>query len=46
VLETNVTEDETMVLYYDPLSKREPMECRRKGEAPQENSEFANQQKR
>lgn len=34
VIETIVTGDETMVLYYDPLSKRESMEWRRKGEAP------------
>lgn len=34
VLKTIVTGDETMVLYYDPLSKRESMEWRRKGEAP------------
>ncbi|XP_044264614.1 histone-lysine N-methyltransferase SETMAR-like [Tribolium madens] len=30
ILETVVTGDETMVLYYDPLSKRESMEWRRK----------------
>jgi len=34
VLESAVTGDETMVLYYDPLSKRESMEWRKPGEAP------------
>ena len=34
VLESVVTDDETMVLYYDPLSKRESMEWRKPGEAP------------
>jgi len=34
VLESIVTGDETMVLYYDPLSKRESMEWRKPGEAP------------
>lgn len=33
-LDSIVTGDETMVLYYDPLSKRESMEWRRPGEAP------------
>ncbi|GFG32800.1 hypothetical protein Cfor_06313 [Coptotermes formosanus] len=33
VLESIVTGDETMVLYYDPLSKRESMEWRKPGEA-------------
>lgn len=33
-LESIVTGDETMVLYYDPLSKRESMEWRRLGEKP------------
>ena len=34
VLESAVTGDETMVLYYDPLSKRESVEWRKPGEAP------------
>lgn len=34
VIQSIVTGDETMVLYYDPLSKRESMEWRRPGEAP------------
>ena len=34
VLESIITGDETMVLYYDPLSKRESMEWRKPGEAP------------
>src|SRR5215469_1542251 len=34
VLESIVTGDETMVLYYDPSSKRESMEWRKLGEAP------------
>jgi hypothetical protein len=34
VLETIATGDETMVLYYDPLLKKESMEWRRKGETP------------
>ena len=33
-IQSIVTGDETMVLYYDPLSKRESMEWRRPGEAP------------
>lgn len=32
VMESLVTGDETMVLYYDPLSRRESMEWHRKGE--------------
>ena len=34
VLESVVTGDVTMVLYYVPLSKRESMEWRKPGEAP------------
>jgi histone-lysine N-methyltransferase SETMAR len=34
VLETIVTGDEIMIVYYDPLSKRESIERRRKGETP------------
>ena len=34
VLESIVTGDETMVLYFDPLSKRESMEWHKAGEAP------------
>ena len=34
VLDSTVTGDETMVLYYDPLSKRESMEWAKLGEAP------------
>ena len=34
VLESIVTGDETMVLYYDSLSKRESMEWRKPGEVP------------
>lgn len=33
-LRSIVTGDETMVLYYDPLSKKESMEWRKPGEAP------------
>jgi hypothetical protein len=34
VLKTIATGDETMVLYYDPLPKKESMEWRRQGETP------------
>lgn len=34
VLESIVTGDETMALYYDPLSKRESMEWRKPVEVP------------
>ena len=34
VLKSNVTGDETVVLYYDPLSKRKSMEWHKPGEAP------------
>ena len=46
VVESVVTGDETMVLYYDPLSKRKSMEWRKPGEAPPRKAKVAQSTKK